>query len=90
MTNQVPENIRKMDEHAMNVIRSSPRAKMTAEEVADALGVSAETILNAAEGGNLPFGFLCRNEKTGRRTIYVNRAIFFRWYTRYLMAPYEM
>lgn len=91
MTNQVPENIQKMDEHALAVINSSNKPKMSAEEVADALGITPESVLNAAEGGHLPFGFLCtKSPTTSRRTIVINRAVFYRWYMKYLAAPYEI
>lgn len=88
---QVPENIRAMDEHAMAIIQRSDNPKMSAEEVADALGITPESVLNAAEGGHLPFGFLAtKSATTARRTIIVNRAVFYRWYMRYLAAPYEV
>ena len=91
MTNQVPENIKKMDEHAMAIIQRSNNPKMSAEEVADALGITPESVLNAAAGGHWPFGFLCtKSPTTSRRTIAINRAVFYRWYMKYLATPYEV
>lgn len=79
---KTPKIIPELLERVIAVIDEDKGPTLTPEQAGRALGFTAESIINAAEQNNCPFG-MCHRKAVGmRRNVAISKLVFWNWVTQ--------